>query len=104
MNCHEFHPKGWRADFTQLLTNYPLHGSRGSATTFNHFHQLLGGEPQSFSIDAAPLFKPVLARWEIQLIAACTPEQYRRYIECDASIQRRMQEIRILSDQELQQR
>ncbi len=63
----------------------------------NRFHYLVG-------IDGWNLLKPALARREIQLIAACTPEQYRDYIERDASIQRRMQEIRILSDQELQQR
>jgi len=78
--------------------------SQGRVLLFvNHFHQLLGGEPQRFSIDAAPLFKPVLARREIQLIAGCTPEQYRRYIERDAAIARRLQQYEILPDEELSQ-
>lgn len=76
--------------------------SQGRVLLFvNHFHRLLGCDPQEFSIDAAPLFKPVLARREIQLIAACTPEQYQQYIERDAAIARRLQEYHIQADEAL---
>ncbi len=68
----------------------------------NHFHWLLGGEQQRYAIDASGLLKPVLARREIQLIGACTPAQYRQYIERDAAISRRLQECYIRSDEELQ--
>lgn len=59
----------------------------------DHFHRLLGGEWDRYPIDAAPLLKPVLARRQIQLIGTCTVEQYQRYIERDAAMQRRCQEI-----------
>ena len=59
----------------------------------DHFHRLVGGEWNRYPIDAATLLKPVLARRQIQIIGACTPEHYRQYIECDAAIQRRCQEI-----------
>ena len=68
----------------------------------NHFHWLLGGESQRYPIDASGLLKPVLARREIQLIGACTPAQYREYIERDAAISRRLQEYDVRSDEELQ--
>jgi len=68
----------------------------------NHFHWLLGGGPQRYSVDASSLLKPVLARREVQLIGACTPAQYRQYIEYDAAISRRLQEYDVRSDEELQ--
>lgn len=75
--------------------------SEGKVLLFvNHLHQFLADDPQRLSIDAAPLFKSVLARREIQLIAACSPEQYRQYIERDAAIARRMQEYQIQADEE----
>lgn len=63
----------------------------------NRFHDLV-------EIDGCNLLKPALARREIQVIGACTPAQYRDSIERNASIQRRMQEVRILSDHELQEK
>jgi ATP-dependent Clp protease ATP-binding subunit ClpC len=59
----------------------------------DHFHRLLGGEWDRYPIDAATLLKPVLARRQIQLIGTCTLEQYQQYIERDAAMQRRCQEI-----------
>lgn len=68
----------------------------------NHFHCLLGGEQQNYSIDASTLLKPVLARREIQLIAACTPSQYQHVIEHDAAIARRLQECYLKPDVTIQ--
>lgn len=68
----------------------------------NHFHWLLGGGPQGYSLDASNLLKPVLAGREGQFIGTCTPAQYRQYIERDAAIQRRFQEFDVRSDKELQ--
>ncbi len=76
--------------------------SEGKILLFaNHFHWLLGGQQQN-PVDAIELLKPVLARREIQLIGACTPAQYQQYIERDAAIARRLQEISVRSDEELQ--
>ena len=68
----------------------------------NHFHRLVGGEQQRYPIDASDLLKPVLARRELHFIGACTPIQYRQYIERDAAISRRLQECDVRSDEELQ--
>ncbi|MFL5626229.1 MAG: hypothetical protein ACJ788_11615 [Ktedonobacteraceae bacterium] len=77
--------------------------SEGQILLFvDHFHTLVGGDQQPYHIDASGLLKSVLARREIQLIAACTPAQYQQYIERDAAISRRMQEFDVRSDEELQ--
>lgn len=71
-----------------------MHEVKGSFILFvDHFHRLVAGERERYPIDAAGLLKPALARDQIQLIGACTLEQYRQYIERDAAIQRRCQEI-----------
>ena len=71
-----------------------MHQVTGAFLLFvDHFHRLVGGERERYPIDAATLLKPALARDQIQLIGACTPAQYRQYIERDAAIQRRCQEI-----------
>ena len=71
-----------------------LHQAEGSFLLFiDHFHRLLGGNSQHYSINAATLLKPTLARGEIQMIGACTLSQYQQHIERDAAISRRFQEI-----------
>ncbi len=77
-----------------------MHQATGSFVLYvDHFHRLVGGEPDRYPIDAATLLKPALARDQIQLIGACTLEQYRQHIERDATIQRRCQEICLPEDQ-----
>jgi len=71
-----------------------MHQAESSFVLYvDHFHRLVGGEPESYPINAVPLLKPALARGQIQLIGACTLEQYRQHIEWDAAMQRRCQEI-----------
>ena len=71
-----------------------LHRAAGSfLLCVDHFHRFVGGERDRYPIDAAMLLKPTLARGEIQLIGACTLRQHRQYIEQDAAISRRMQEV-----------
>ena len=71
-----------------------------------HFDRLLGRESgeekQQHQIDAYSLLKPTLARREIQLMGTCAPAQYRQYIERNAAIACRLQEICLRSDEELQ--
>ena len=87
-----------------------MHHAPGSYLMFiDHFHRLLGGEPREYPVDAFKLLKPMLARRQIQLITACTREQYRLHIERNAAIQRRFQvivppEVRQQLEQESQQR
>jgi ATP-dependent Clp protease ATP-binding subunit ClpA len=59
----------------------------------DHFHCLVGSYEDKYTIDAANLLVPVLARRQIELIGACSLKQYQQYIERDAAFQRRFQEI-----------
>jgi ATP-dependent Clp protease ATP-binding subunit ClpB len=71
-----------------------MHLAAGSFILYiDYFHRLLGGEPDRYPIDAAALLKPALNRDRIQLIGACTLEQYRQHIERDAAIQRPCQQM-----------
>ncbi|HET8840720.1 MAG TPA: hypothetical protein VFN35_04595 [Ktedonobacteraceae bacterium] len=71
-----------------------LRQAEGSFILFiDHFHRLVGSNTDHYRIDTAPLLVPVLARRQIALIGACSLEQYQKYIERDAALQRRFQEI-----------
>jgi ATP-dependent Clp protease ATP-binding subunit ClpC len=56
---------------------------------------LLGAGGAEGSIDAANLFKPILARGEFQVIGACTADDYRKIIERDPALERRFQPVKV---------
>jgi ATP-dependent Clp protease ATP-binding subunit ClpC len=58
-------------------------------------HSIIGAGGAPGSSDMASLLKPVLARGEIACIAATTDDEYRRFIEQDAALERRFQPIRV---------
>ncbi len=55
----------------------------------DELHTIVGAGAAEGAVDAANILKPALARGEIQLIGATTPEEYRRHIERDAALERR---------------
>ncbi len=59
----------------------------------DEIHNLIGAGNATGGMDAANLLKPILSRGEIQLIGATTIEEYRKYIEKDAALERRLQPI-----------
>jgi len=59
----------------------------------DELHMLVGAGSAGSSVDAANLLKPALARGELQCIGATTLDEYRRYIESDAALERRFQPI-----------
>jgi ATP-dependent Clp protease ATP-binding subunit ClpC len=59
----------------------------------DEIHTLVGAGAAEGAIDAANMLKPELARGEIQLIGATTISEYRKYIEKDAALERRLQPI-----------
>lgn len=62
----------------------------------DEIHTIIGGgNVGQNSLDAADLLKPALARGEIQCIGATTADEYRRYIEKDAALERRFQPVNI---------
>jgi ATP-dependent Clp protease ATP-binding subunit ClpC len=54
---------------------------------------LIGAGGASGSLDASNMFKPALARGEIQIIGATTLDEYRKHIEKDAALERRFQKL-----------
>ena len=59
----------------------------------DELHTLVGAGSATGSLDAANLFKPGLARGEIQIIGATTLNEYRQHIEKDGALERRFQKI-----------
>jgi ATP-dependent Clp protease ATP-binding subunit ClpC len=59
----------------------------------DELHTLVGAGGASGSLDASNMFKPALARGEIQVIGATTLDEYRQFIEKDGALERRFQKI-----------
>jgi len=59
----------------------------------DEIHTIIGAGGASGSLDASNMFKPALARGEIQCIGATTLDEYRQYIEKDGALERRFQKI-----------
>lgn len=61
----------------------------------DEIHTIIGAGGAEGAIDASNILKPSLARGEIQLIGATTREEYRKYIEKDAALERRFQPVNV---------
>ncbi len=61
----------------------------------DELHTIIGAGGAEGAIDASNILKPALARGEIQLIGATTIEEYRKYVERDAALERRFQPVNI---------
>jgi ATP-dependent Clp protease ATP-binding subunit ClpC len=61
----------------------------------DEMHMLVGAGAAGSAVDAANILKPALARGELQCIGATTPDDYRKYIEKDAALERRFQPVYI---------
>ncbi|CAM4154172.1 ATP-dependent Clp protease ATP-binding subunit [Flavobacterium antarcticum] len=59
----------------------------------DEIHTIVGAGGATGSLDAANMFKPALARGEIQCIGATTLDEYRQYIEKDGALERRFQKV-----------
>ena len=59
----------------------------------DELHTIVGAGGASGSLDAANMFKPALARGDIQIIGATTLNEYRKHIEIDGALERRFQKI-----------
>ncbi len=70
-----------------------LEASSDIIVFIDELHTLVGAGGASGSLDAANMFKPALARGEIQIIGATTLNEYRKYIEKDGALERRFQKI-----------
>ncbi len=61
----------------------------------DEIHTLIGAGGAEGAIDASSMLKPPLARGELQLIGATTIEEYRKYVEKDAALERRFQPVEV---------
>uniref|UniRef100_A0A7C4CGD4 ATP-dependent Clp protease ATP-binding subunit n=1 Tax=Fervidobacterium thailandense TaxID=1008305 RepID=A0A7C4CGD4_9BACT len=59
----------------------------------DELHMIVGAGSAEGAVDAANILKPALARGELRCIGATTPDEYRKYIEKDAALERRFQKI-----------
>ena len=61
----------------------------------DEIHSLIGAGDATGSLDAANILKPALARGDLQVIGATTIDEYRKYIEKDAALERRFQTVQV---------
>lgn len=69
--------------------------SSGAILFIDEVHMLVGAGAAGSSVDAANILKPALSRGELQVIGATTLDEYRKYIESDAALERRFQPIHV---------
>lgn len=88
----------YRGDFEERLKNAVNSiKSNGNVILFiDEIHQIVGaGATSDGNMDAANILKPMLARGELQTIGATTLEEYRKYIEKDAALERRFTPVQV---------
>ena len=87
----------YRGDFEERLKKVLKEiRTRGDIILFiDEIHTLVGAGAAEGSIDAAQMLKPMLARGELQTIGATTNDEYRKYIEKDAALERRFQPVKV---------
>ena len=72
-----------------------LEKNRDIILFIDEIHTIVGAGGAMGSLDASNMFKPALARGEIQCIGATTVDEYRKYIEKDGALERRFQKIMV---------
>ena len=69
--------------------------SRNTILFIDELHTIVGAGGASGSLDASNMFKPALARGELQCIGATTLDEYRQFIEKDGALERRFQKVMV---------
>ena len=88
----------YRGEFEERLKAVldEIHNSDGKIIMFiDEIHNIVGAGASEGSMDASNLMKPMLARGEILVIGATTLDEYRKYIEKDAALERRLQKVMV---------
>ena len=87
----------YRGDFEERLKKVLKEiRTRGDIILFiDEIHTLVGAGAAEGAIDAASILKPMLARGELQTIGATTLDEYRKHVEKDAALERRLQPITV---------
>ncbi len=86
----------YRGQFEERLKRVIEELKSSDAILFiDEVHMLVGAGSAGSSVDAANILKPALARGELQTIGATTMDEYRKYIESDAALERRFQPVHV---------
>ena len=87
----------YRGDFEERFKNLleELYRDRSTILFIDEIHLIAGAGAAEGAIDAASILKPMLARGEIQLIGATTPEEYRKTIQKDSALERRFGRVMV---------
>ena len=87
----------YRGEFEERVKNILTEVRRagGIVLFIDELHTIVGAGSAEGAIDAANIIKPALGRGELQVVGATTTEEYRRYIEKDAALERRFQPVMV---------
>ena len=87
----------YRGEFEERLKKIleEIRGSGDCMLFIDELHTLVGAGAAEGAVDAANILKPALARGELQCIGATTLDEYRKYIERDAALERRFQPVHV---------
>jgi ATP-dependent Clp protease ATP-binding subunit ClpC len=87
----------YRGEFEERVRNILAEVRRAGNIIlfFDELHTIVGAGSAEGAIDAANILKPALGRGDLQVIGATTTEEYRRYIEKDAALERRFQPVAV---------
>ncbi len=87
----------YRGEFEERIRNVveEVRTHQGILLFIDELHTIIGAGGAEGALDASNILKPSLSRGEIQLIGATTLEEYRKYIEKDAALERRFQPVTV---------
>ena len=87
----------YRGEFEERIKNVvrEVADNKGILLFIDELHTIIGAGGAEGALDASNILKPSLSRGEIQLIGATTLEEYRKYIEKDAALERRFQPVMV---------
>ncbi len=87
----------YRGEFEERLKNLmnEIVKRKNIILFIDELHTIVGAGASEGAVDAANILKPSLARGEIQVIGATTIDEYRKYIEKDAALERRFQSVTV---------